>query len=425
MRLGEKVGTGRESASVGIREELQRSQAVDSVPLGLALTDASGRIEWSNRWLQEHLRLGRSTLRGESASVVAGPYAMEAEGLQVLELIRQGSGSLELTAFSRDGLSFLCQVRVQAVSDSVLPGGRLVTLIDLTERQQLQAELLLNAEAARREHEILRATAQSLEDGLLVADDADRVVLCNDAACELFGLPAAAHGRSVREMEIPTAVRGAWLAFVASGRGESVQTARVSFGGGPARMLLLRFVRARAAHGAPIASVLIARDLSRLAERNRREIALADETPLACRPADVAQLVRDALVAFASGAGSDVPVEADLPLRAVPASVDAGAFGRLVAELLDNAARHGNSPRGVRVSLAAGDGLVRLSVRDWGPGLAPDRLESVFDPLPPGAAEPRTAGLALCRRVASGHGGSVWAELPADGGLRIVAELPR
>ncbi len=92
---------------------------------------------------------------------------------------------------------------------------------------------------------------------------------------------------------------------------------------------------------------------------------------------------------------------------------------RAVSNLLDNAAKW--SPEGGVVEVLVGDGSV--TVRDHGPGIAPDDLPHVFDRFyrsaqtrgMPGSG----LGLAIVRHVAEAHGGSVVAE--AHGGS-VLAE---
>ncbi|HEV7774783.1 MAG TPA: HAMP domain-containing sensor histidine kinase [Conexibacter sp.] len=114
---------------------------------------------------------------------------------------------------------------------------------------------------------------------------------------------------------------------------------------------------------------------------------------------------------------------------------------RAVGNLLDNAVKHGGADGEieveVRVGPSGGPAVVaggephgaEVRVRDHGPGIALDDLPHVFDRFYrarrarglPGAG----LGLAIVRQVAEAHGGSVRAELPADGsGARLVLSLP-
>ena len=92
---------------------------------------------------------------------------------------------------------------------------------------------------------------------------------------------------------------------------------------------------------------------------------------------------------------------------------------RAVSNLLDNAAKW--SPGGGEVEVEAVAGTV--SVRDHGPGIAPEDLPHVFDRFYRAAAARGTPGsglgLAIVRQVAEAHGGSVAAG-PAPGGGSVV-----
>ncbi len=104
-----------------------------------------------------------------------------------------------------------------------------------------------------------------------------------------------------------------------------------------------------------------------------------------------------------------------------------GARGRLdraVVNLLDNAAKF--SPEGGTVEVALRDG--ELTVRDHGPGIAPEDLPHVFDRFYRAtAARGRTGsglGLAIVRHVAEHHGGVIIAEPAPGGGALLRLALP-
>ena len=110
-------------------------------------------------------------------------------------------------------------------------------------------------------------------------------------------------------------------------------------------------------------------------------------------------------------------------------SMDAGRMKRLLYNLLSNALKF--TPKGgtvtvrIRVTLRT----VLLSVSDTGHGIEPDRLERVFDSFldhDPMRLPPRGMGLglALCRRIAEGHGGSIVAESKAGEGACFTVSLP-
>jgi two-component system sensor histidine kinase MprB len=96
---------------------------------------------------------------------------------------------------------------------------------------------------------------------------------------------------------------------------------------------------------------------------------------------------------------------------------------RAITNLLDNAAKW--SPPGALVEVTVASGEV--SVRDHGPGVAPEDAPRVFDRFwrsndarhIPGSG----LGLSIVKDVAETHGGSVILERPSDGGARFRLRL--
>jgi two-component system, OmpR family, sensor histidine kinase MprB len=99
-------------------------------------------------------------------------------------------------------------------------------------------------------------------------------------------------------------------------------------------------------------------------------------------------------------------------------------LGRAINNILDNAARH--SPADGVVDVQLRDGT--LSVRDHGPGVAPEELPLLFDRFFRGAdARERQGsglGLAIVRQVVESHGGAVDAANAQGGGLAVSLTLP-
>lgn len=123
-----------------------------------------------------------------------------------------------------------------------------------------------------------------------------------------------------------------------------------------------------------------------------------------------------------------VDVDADLTVWA-----HASGVRQVLANLLGNAITH-HRPDGGSVHLSAGrlpgesgQAMVRIVVRDDGPGLEPDQLAQAFDPFVRFAA-PGTQGtglgLAICRTIAEGDGGAVRGMSTPGTGSSFWVELP-
>lgn len=113
--------------------------------------------------------------------------------------------------------------------------------------------------------------------------------------------------------------------------------------------------------------------------------------------------------------------------EAVEIEGDARLLRRLLRNLLENAARHGQPP--VQVVVSRQEDRAVIAVSDQGQGIAPEERERVFEPFhrPAGRNEAGGGwglGLALVQQIARRHGGQVTCEGSATGGSRFVVHLP-
>ena len=109
---------------------------------------------------------------------------------------------------------------------------------------------------------------------------------------------------------------------------------------------------------------------------------------------------------------------------------DAVLLGAMVENLARNAVRF--SPRGAKVEVIVetrGESIV-LQVRDHGTGIAAENLTSVFDWFFDAATHKRQTtgtgfGLAIVKRVAEHHGGTITLRNRTEGGCEFEITLPR
>ncbi|AGZ35174.1 MULTISPECIES: sensor histidine kinase KdpD [Pseudomonas] len=103
---------------------------------------------------------------------------------------------------------------------------------------------------------------------------------------------------------------------------------------------------------------------------------------------------------------------------------------RAFENVIRNAVRYTAPGTEVRVeaSLLADGERLQVSISDHGPGVAPTRLESIFQPFDRGAdngGDGFGLGLAIARRAIELHHGSISAQAADDRGLMVRIELPQ
>lgn len=127
--------------------------------------------------------------------------------------------------------------------------------------------------------------------------------------------------------------------------------------------------------------------------------------------------------------GRDVRFVLDVDPPGLSVDVDSARLHQVVANLLDNASRHSPPGGEVFVSAHAVGQVVRISVRDQGPGIPDADRERVFERFQRGSARTDGGtglGLAIARWAVQLHGGTIRvAPTPEEGGCRIDVHLPR
>lgn len=119
-------------------------------------------------------------------------------------------------------------------------------------------------------------------------------------------------------------------------------------------------------------------------------------------------------------------VDLQVPATPCPAWADPRHVEQVLANLVNNATRHGRPPITVEVSSSRDRALV--SVTDRGEGVPPEFMPHLFEEFTqlggPTASEGLGLGLAIARALARANGGELTLEVPPGGGARFVLALP-
>lgn len=169
-------------------------------------------------------------------------------------------------------------------------------------------------------------------------------------------------------------------------------------------------------------------DLFLLARSDAGHLVARDE------PLYLEEVVHDATRAMIQvGERRGVRVELKQMTQA-PFRGDPDLLGRLLLNLLDNAIKYSPSGATVEVTMLAAHGEHLISVVDQGPGIAPDAIESIFERFYRGDAARSRAegsvtdgaglGLAIARRIAVAHGGSLSVTSSCPGRTEFRLALP-
>lgn len=144
---------------------------------------------------------------------------------------------------------------------------------------------------------------------------------------------------------------------------------------------------------------------------------------------DLRALVRDAVdVIEASPQAQRQSILLELPPQAVTLHVDPQRLRQVVINLLSNASKFSPADGRIQVSVQATAAEVRIGVRDWGMGMAPESVAQAFEKwqqLDGGGRGGLGLGLALVRGLVELHGGTVQAESEGRGrGCGFTVVLP-
>ncbi|HEU5350605.1 MAG TPA: ATP-binding protein [Terracidiphilus sp.] len=179
---------------------------------------------------------------------------------------------------------------------------------------------------------------------------------------------------------------------------------------------------------------VIQKNATRMNRLTEDLLALASvESPdykLAAQPMRAAALVKDAIeslggmvvdsgIALASAGAPDAVVKAD-----------PDAMNQVFGNLIENALKYGRSGKRIVVGARQNGAEVEFFVRDFGPGIASEHLERIFERFyRVDKARSRESGgtglgLAIVKHIVLAHGGRLWAESELGAGATFHFTLP-
>jgi two-component system, OmpR family, phosphate regulon sensor histidine kinase PhoR len=179
---------------------------------------------------------------------------------------------------------------------------------------------------------------------------------------------------------------------------------------------------------------VILKNASRMNRLTEDLLALATiESPdykLAMQPTRASEMVNDAIDSLGglvvdSGIGLESSGAPDALVM-----VDPDAMNQVFGNLIENAVKYGKAGGRIEVGARALEGEIEFYVRDFGPGIASEHLERIFERFyRVDKARSREAGgtglgLAIVKHIVQAHGGKIRAESELGSGTIFLFTLP-
>ena len=179
---------------------------------------------------------------------------------------------------------------------------------------------------------------------------------------------------------------------------------------------------------------VILKNATRMNRLTEDLLALASvESPdykLALQPARASVLVRDAIESLGG-----IVVDSGIKLQSAgaPDSVvmaDPDAMNQVFGNLIENAVKYAKDGKRIRVGARPLDGEIQFTVQDFGPGIASEHLERIFerfyriDKARSRESGGTGLGLAIVKHIVQAHGGRIWAQSELGKGVAFHFTLP-
>lgn len=149
----------------------------------------------------------------------------------------------------------------------------------------------------------------------------------------------------------------------------------------------------------------------------RGELALSREQP------DVLARQSCALV-MAGSAHANIACRVIMPDDVKPVLIDRVQIQQVLVNLLRNAVEAVGGNGSITITATEQWDMMRISVIDNGPGIAPDIAGALFDPFSTTKSTGMGLGLSICRAIVEAHGGILWHEAVPEGGTAFHFTVP-
>lgn len=158
----------------------------------------------------------------------------------------------------------------------------------------------------------------------------------------------------------------------------------------------------------------------------------ADEVPLQPEKLDLAEMAREAVIAFLPELKqADMKLTASIPEERCLVTADRLSLQRIMNNMIKNAVQHGREGQALGIELTEHAGSYHLTIWDKGQGIPEDELAKVFErmyrtersrnPMYGGSG----LGLAIAKALVEKNGGKIWAESEPGQRTSFTFSIPK
>lgn len=120
----------------------------------------------------------------------------------------------------------------------------------------------------------------------------------------------------------------------------------------------------------------------------------------------------------------DLQIKTVIPDEFVTAPMDPLLIKQVLLNLIENAYFHARSTKPLECALSSTEDAIKFCIRDYGTGIAPDRLSGIFDAVPSAPSSAASTvdtrkgmgiGLSICKAIVNAHNGEITARNLTEG----------